>query len=58
MYGHRCTPLDVAKSTSAAVLGGSYPAILVLDRELTVFERVASPDHSLLEAAVEEALKQ
>ena len=43
---------DEGNQTSAAVLVGSYPAILVLDRDLTVAERVNSPDHALLEEAV------
>ena len=41
---------------SAPITNGQYPALLVIDRDLTVFARVDVPDEALLEAAIESAL--
>lgn len=41
---------------SRPVTNGVYPALLVIDRDLTVFERVEVPNEALLEAAIESAL--
>lgn len=41
---------------SVPITNGQYPALLVIDRDLTVFARVDVPDEALLQAAIESAL--
>jgi peroxiredoxin len=49
---------DGDTETGSAVLAGSYPALLVVNRDLTVNERVSNPEEALLEAAIEAALEE
>lgn len=42
--------------TGAAILQGQYPAVLVIDRDLVVVERVNPPDDASVRAAIEDAL--
>jgi thiol-disulfide isomerase/thioredoxin len=43
-------------ATAGAVVNGQFPAVLLVDRELRVLERVNPADEATLEAAVEAAL--
>jgi hypothetical protein len=42
--------------TGPAVIQGQYPAVMVIDRELTVVERVNPPEDADVRAAIEAAL--
>lgn len=47
---------DTVGFTSGVVRNGVYPAVLIIDRDLSVIERLDVPDDAIIEAAVERAL--
>jgi len=47
---------DGEKETEGALVNGQYPAVLVVDRDLVVYDRIEPPTDAYLEATVEELL--
>lgn len=47
---------DTVGFTSGVVRNGAYPAVLVIDRDLTVADRLDLPDDALLRKSIEEIL--